>query len=157
MSDDLGDVGDFDTPPTTVERFLLQNPRYGEQIAETLKATCEATGKKVGQLIKKRIYNLGHELSDQYVDMIMKAADQALIANLPAYVDKSDIEILDEDDCSMEAEANVVNYFVGAMMPYVISATADLADGLDWGLPFSIVELIRERYPNLPVSPEERL
>jgi histidine ammonia-lyase len=155
MSDDLGDVGDFDAPTTTVERFLSQNPQYGEQVAETLKQSCEIKGKQLGQLIQKKLNKMGHDLSDSCGTMIMNATEQALKTNLPNYVDKSDIEIMEEDDVTMNAQADTMMYFMEAMLPYVVSAALELAEGLDWGFPFSVAELLRERYPDFPTPPRD--
>ena len=151
--DDLGDVGDFEEPPTSVERFLDNNPGYGEQVAKSLRAGCLAKGAEVGILIQKRLNKLGRELSDHYGDQIMGAAIQALRASLPANIDKSDIEILDEDDCDMDVTFETMRAFWDGMKPYVIAAVSELAQGLDWGFPFSVAEMVQEEYPNLPLPP----
>jgi hypothetical protein len=153
--EDLGDVSEFETPPTNVERFLAQNPDYGNRVAAALEESCKAKGKEVGILIQTKLDKIGHDLSDRYGDMIMGSVTRALQSNLPANVDRSDIEILEEDDCDMEATFDVMRAFWEGMKPYVVSAVAALSEGLDWGFPFSVAEAVREEFPAFPLTPEE--
>jgi hypothetical protein len=153
--DDFGDVVGFEKPTTSVERFLDQNPRYGEQVSTSLKALAEQMGKKAGLEIHGKLMNVGKDVSNRYGDALMATISQALVSNLPDYVDKTDAaETIEEDDVDMETTFEVMMYFAEAMMPYVASAPSPLSEGLDWGFPASFSDIFMEEYPNTPETPK---
>ena len=55
MSDDFGDVGDFEEPIINVKTFLERTPRYGEQVALSLKTQMVARGAVLGKKLHTQL------------------------------------------------------------------------------------------------------
>ena len=167
MSDyrDLGDTGDFDTPPTNVERFLTTNPRYGEQIAEKLSAEFTRMGEVAGKAIHKAVFKEAMRLSNIYTDRIINICRKGLTENLPDNVDTSDLEeYMREKDASVEeffedtyfeATADACYIFATALLPYLGSLPRPAVEGVDQCMPHPINDLVWDTFPQVPPSPKE--
>jgi hypothetical protein len=162
--DDVGDISKFEKPPVNVARYIDDvNPKYGEEIAEYLRPWVVQLAQKDGKAIIASIVKLGRQVSNVTGDAIMDKVRKALVSQLPADVDKSDLEeyLREEgaggvgeffDNDFYEAATDCFYLYIGALMQYIKGLQMALAEGLDYGFPAPLSDHIREagNYPDPP-------
>ena len=152
--EDVGEIQQFSAPNISLERWLdeVVDFDYGERVAEGLKKQMIAFGVDAGRLFHHRMEEVGRQISDAYGEYIMKSVKKALRSNVPVGVDTSEFDAMDEadqsefwDDSLFTAAGDASFYFIGAMMPYILSAIHPFANGMDYGFPMPISDEIKER------------
>jgi len=157
MSDEFEDMEGYDAPAVTLERFLIENPRYAEQKAAEISADLVGLGAYAGKILHDRIRRTCRAISDQYGDIVMSRGTQALKMGLPPDVAQNLQELVqageDEeeiwDDAYFEVTADAIQYFVKGFLPYVLSMPLIMGEALDYNFPMPISDEIREAYEKL--------
>ena len=161
MDDDIGEMDQFQKPAMLVTRWLDENPRYSETVAESLRPEIERIAVTVGKKLLVDLEQMGRRISDKYGDAIMDAVRGGLRSNLPPEVDQSELDEAEDpfeevwDDTFYESSSDACSIFILKLLPYVLSSAIKFGEGLDYGMPWPVSDEIRDKLPNVEVPADD--
>ena len=154
-NDEEDSLASFERPRVTVDRFLEENPAYGEKIGEMLKEWAYLQAITTGQEFSKAVQRLSQQLGNRDSDRIMGKTEEMLIEQLSSNgVSKSEISswLLENkkdiegafDTHYFDAASTILNNYIKALLPYAKGLPLVIGETLGNYMPHPVDDLFRE-------------